>query len=164
VRFHGLKTLADGLWDFGRRTAEEDGSASGLGKLFQPVVIGGVQPIGARIEIHDDERRLLRGQGIERVLEAESAAEALVIIRGEPVRLVLTPWAPPGMAGVPLLRELKRRPTDRPGAGAVPAIVLLDEGLPRQQVVAAVKAGIAGRLPMPAQAAELVRILRALEG
>jgi len=109
-------------------------------------------------------RRLLRGQGIERVLEAESAAEALVIIRGEPVRLVLTPWAPPGMAGVPLLRELKRRPTDRPGAGAVPAIVLLDEGLPRQQVVAAVKAGIAGRLPMPAQAAELVRILRALEG
>jgi CheY-like chemotaxis protein len=108
-------------------------------------------------------RRLLRGQGIERVLEAESATEALVLIRGEPVRLVLTPWAPPGMAGVPLLRELKRRPTDRPGAGAIPAIVLLDEGLPRQHVVAAVKAGIAGRLPMPAQPAELVRILSALE-
>lgn len=109
-------------------------------------------------------RRLLRGQGIERVLEAESATEALSIMRGEPVRLVLTPWEPPGMAGVPLLRELKRRPTDRPGAGAVPAIVLLDDGLHRQQVVAAVKAGIAGRLPMPAQAAELMRILSALEG
>jgi CheY-like chemotaxis protein len=108
-------------------------------------------------------KRLLRGQGVARVLEAESATEAFVLLRGEPVRLVLTPWAPPGMAGVRLLRELKRRPTDRPGAGAAPAIVLLDEGLPPQQVVAAVKAGISGRLPVPAQAAALSRILGALD-
>jgi CheY-like chemotaxis protein len=108
-------------------------------------------------------KRLLRGHGVERVLEAESATEAFVLLRGEPVGLVLTPWAPPGMAGVPLLRALKRRPADRPGAGAPPAIVLLDEGLPPQHVVAAVKAGIAARLPVPAQAAALERILGELE-
>lgn len=108
-------------------------------------------------------KRLLRSQGVERVLEAESATEALVLLRGEPVRLVLTPWAPPGMAGVPLLRELKRRRKDRPGAGAPPAVVLLDEDLPPQQVVAAIKAGIAARLPIPAQAATLHRILGELE-
>jgi len=104
-------------------------------------------------------KRLLRRHGFDRVLEAESAQEALVLIRGEPVQLVLTAWSPPGMAGVPLLHALKRRPHDRPGRGSVPAIVLLDEGLPQQQVVAAVKAGVAGRLPLPAQADRFARIL-----
>jgi CheY-like chemotaxis protein len=108
-------------------------------------------------------KRLLRGQGFDRILEAENTTEALALIRGEPVRLVLTPWSPPGLSGIPLLRALRKPPQDRPGAGAVPAIVLLDEGLPPQHVVAAVKAGIAGRLPLPAQAAELSRILSSLE-
>ena len=108
-------------------------------------------------------KRLLRGHGFSRILEAENANEALVMIKGEPVQLVLTPWAPPGMTGIPLLRALQRQPADRPGAGKVPAIVLLDEGLPQQHVVAAVKAGIAGRLPIPPQDYVLRRILNALD-
>ncbi len=104
-------------------------------------------------------KRLLRRHGFDRVLEAETVHDALVLMRGEPVQLVLTPWSPPGMAGVPLLHALKRRPQDRPGRGSPPAVVLLDEGLPQQQVVAAVKAGVAGRLPLPAQADQLARIL-----
>lgn len=104
-------------------------------------------------------KRLLRRHGFDRVLEAETVNDALVLMRGEPVQLVLTAWSPPGMAGVPLLHALKRRPQDRPGRGNAPAIVLLDEGLPQQQVVAAVKAGVAGRLTLPAQAAQLARIL-----
>ena len=109
-------------------------------------------------------KRLMRGQGYGTILEAESATEALALIKAHPVEIVLTPWAPPGKAGVPLLQALQRRPGDRPGAGKVPAIVLLDEGLPQQQVIAAVKAGIAGRLPIPARAEQLSLILSGLAG
>jgi len=105
-------------------------------------------------------KRLLRAHGFGRVLEAETVTDALVHIRTEPVSLVLTPWSPPGMTGVPLLRALQKAPGDRPGAGAVPAIVLMDEGLPQQHVVAAVKAGVVGRLSIPAQAADLRRLLQ----
>jgi CheY-like chemotaxis protein len=110
-------------------------------------------------------KRLLRRFGFERVLEAEAADEALVAIRAEPVDLVLTAWAaPPGISGVPLLRALRRRPADRPSGGDAPALVLLDDGLPRQHVVAAIKAGAAGRLPFPLQAEQFERILSTLPG
>ncbi len=106
---------------------------------------------------------LLRRCGFERVLEAETADDALLLLRGQPVQLVLTAWAPPGLAGVALLRALKHSPQDRPGRGA-PAVVLLDDGLSQPHVVAAIKAGAAGRLPLPARAEQLERILRTLPG
>jgi CheY-like chemotaxis protein len=107
-------------------------------------------------------KRLLRRCGFERVLEADSAADAIMLLREQPVDLVLTPWAAPGMAGIPLLRTLRDRQPNRPGRGSPPAIILLDEGLPQQHVVAAVKAGVAGRLPVPAQAGPLSHILRTI--
>lgn len=108
-------------------------------------------------------KRVLRRCGFERVLEAETADDALVQLRGQPVQLVLTAWAPPGLGGVPLLRALKHSPQDRPSRGA-PAIVVIDDGLSQQHVVSAIKAGAAGRLPLPAQAEELERILGTLPG
>ena len=107
-------------------------------------------------------KRLLRRHGFDTILEADSAHDALVLMRGQPVHLVLTPWAPPGLTGVPLLQALRQRPRDRPGPGGAPAIVLLDDGLAQPHVVAAVKAGIAGRLSLPAREAEFERILAAL--
>jgi len=109
-------------------------------------------------------KMLLRRCGFERVLEAETADDALVLIRGQPVQLVLTAWAPPGMTGVPLLRALKHSPEDRPSRGGAPAIVVLDDGLPPQHVVSAIKAGAAGRLPLPARADQLEHILHAVPG
>lgn len=108
-------------------------------------------------------KRLLRRHGFERVLEADSAADALMLLRGQPVDLVLTPWATPETAGIPLLRALRDGRQNGPGRGSPPMIVLLDDGLPKQHIVAAVKAGIAGRLPMPAQAGALSRILGAID-
>jgi CheY-like chemotaxis protein len=108
-------------------------------------------------------KRVLRRCGFEPPLEAETADDALVRLRGQPVQLVLTAWAPPGLTGVALLRALRHSPQDRPSRGA-PAIVVLDDGLSQQQVVAAIKAGAAGRLALPAQAEALERILATLPG
>ena len=44
------------------------------------------------------------------------------------------------------------------------ALVLLDEGLPREQVVAAVKAGAAGVLPVPPEPEALRRLLDEIAG
>jgi CheY-like chemotaxis protein len=104
-------------------------------------------------------RRVLRRHGFTRVLEAGTSAAALVQMRGEPVHLVLTAWAPPGFSGVPLLKALQRTPGARPGGAEAPVVVLLDEGLSQAQRVAAVKAGVAGYLTLPAQSADLARIL-----
>jgi CheY-like chemotaxis protein len=136
-------------------SAGASGSAINAGTAAQRCALV-LEPAGLQRQLL---KRLLRRNGFERVLEAETVTEALALIRGEPVTLVLTPWAAPGMTGVPLLRALQRPPQDRPGAGAVPAVVLLDEGLPQPHVVSAVKAGILGRLPLPADAEGLRRVL-----
>lgn len=87
----------------------------------------------------------LRAAGVRRVLDAATAAEALTILGSELVPLVLTPWELPDDAGRPLLEALRDHGRNR----NVP-VVLLDSGLPRASVVAAVKAGAAARLALPA--------------
>ncbi len=100
-------------------------------------------------------RGLLMRQGFARVLQAEHVTEALTLMREQPVHVVLTPWQAPGMDGVPLLDALRTG-----NRGPAPALILLDAGLPQQAVVAAVKAGIAGRLPLPPEPSRLAGILR----
>ncbi len=92
-------------------------------------------------------RQALLGAGVERVLDAGSAAEALRLLSAELVALVLTPWEAPDLAGRPLLHALRNRGRNR----NVP-VVVLDGGLTPAQVVASVKAGAAGRLTLPASA------------
>jgi len=70
-----------------------------------------------------------------RVVEAASGAEALAIVRGgEPVDLVLTDYAMPGMTGLELVRALRAERPDLPalmvtGYTEVPQATLAVEGL-----------------------------------
>ena len=102
-------------------------------------------------------RQLLLGAGFEQVLAAGSGAEALTMMATELVHLVLTPWETRELSGLELLRALRRRGRNR----NVP-VVILDHGLPQQTIVAAVKAGVAGRLRLPADAAKLKKVLTAI--
>ena len=99
-------------------------------------------------------RQALLGAGVQRVLEAASAAEALRLMSAQLVALVLTPWEAPDLAGRPLLHALRNRGRNR----NVPVIVL-DGGLTPAQVVASVKAGAAGRLALPTSAPALRALL-----
>lgn len=99
-------------------------------------------------------RRVLDACGFGRVLESEAAEEAITLLGTELVDLVLTPWETDTLSGEALVEALRNRGQNRD----VP-VVLLDEGLPRQAVVAAVKAGVAGRLPLPPNAETLRAIL-----
>jgi two-component system, chemotaxis family, chemotaxis protein CheY len=103
-------------------------------------------------------RQALLHGGLERVLEAETAAEALTLLSSQLVSMVLTPWEAPDLAGRALLNALRDRGRNR----QLP-VVILDDGLAAPQVVAAVKAGAAGRLILPADA-QAVRDLLARIG
>ncbi len=99
-------------------------------------------------------REVLRRAGYRRVLPAADGAEVLTLMAAELVHLVLVPWDAPGLSGLELLRATRRRGQNRD----VP-VIILDHGLPQQTVVAAIKAGAAGRLPMPPEPAALAEIL-----
>jgi DNA-binding NarL/FixJ family response regulator len=101
---------------------------------------------------------LLRQRGFTRVHEAEDGQDAATLIKHERVDVVFTPWSAGQLTGQALFAALKAR-----GRKAAPAIVVLDEGLPQATVVAAVKAGAAGRLVLPADETSLGRVLAALD-
>jgi two-component system chemotaxis response regulator CheY len=99
-------------------------------------------------------RRVLSRLGVSQVLEAETAHEALTLLGGELVDLVLTVWQAPDLGGTELLAALRNRGLNR----NVP-VVLLDDGIPQPLIVAGVKAGIAGRLNLPGSPERLAEIL-----
>ena len=92
--------------------------------------------------------------GIERVLLAEDGTAAATVMGRELVDVVLMPWKTEGLAGKALLRALRKLARNR----RVP-IVVLDDGIQKQVMVTAVKAGVAGRLQLPVQPEELRKIL-----
>jgi DNA-binding NarL/FixJ family response regulator len=100
---------------------------------------------------------LLRRRGFARVHEAEDAVEAATVASQERVDVIFTLWSAGRLSGAELFRALRAR-----GRKAAPDIVLLDEGLAQATVVAAVKAGAAGRLTLPATEEALARVLASL--
>lgn len=102
-------------------------------------------------------QRQLQRAGFERTLVAESGPQALTMLAAELVDLVLTPWDAPELSGLELLRALRKRRRGK----SVP-VVILDNGLPQQIVVTAIKAGAAGRLGLPIAAAPLRKLLHAI--
>ena len=99
-------------------------------------------------------RVVLRQAGFPRVLEAESATEALTTLAAERVDLVLTAWEVEDGHGPALIRSLRDRGLNR----NLP-VVLLNNGLSQRNVVLAVKAGAAGKLTLPASARALSEVL-----
>ncbi len=79
------------------------------------------------------------------------------MLAAELVDLVLTPWDAPELSGLELLRALRKHRRGK----SVP-VVILDNGLPQQIVVTAIKAGAAGRLGLPLAAAPLRELLHAI--
>lgn len=102
-------------------------------------------------------RRGLQREGFERVLQAEDGPTGVTLMAAEPVDLVLTRWDAAGISGLELLRALRKRGRNR----HVP-VVVLDGGLPRQTIVSAIKAGVAGRLPLPSEPGSLREVLQSL--
>ena len=99
-------------------------------------------------------RRMLHTLGYARVLEAGTEPEGISLLRGELVDLVLTPWETPGVSGATVVKASRGRGRQR----KVP-VVVLDDGLSPAAVVAAVKAGIAGRIQPQGGISELRKIL-----
>jgi len=102
-------------------------------------------------------RRGLQREGFERVLQAEDGPTGVTLMAAEPVDLVLTRWDAAGISGLELLRALRKRGRNR----HVP-VVVLDGGLPRQTIVSAIKAGVAGRLPLPSEPGSLREVLQSV--
>jgi CheY-like chemotaxis protein len=99
-------------------------------------------------------RQVALSVGFERVLLTEDGPQAVTVMGEELVDVVFTPWEAGSLSGVGLLRALRKLARNR----RVP-VVLLDGGLHQQVIVAAVKAGVAGRLQLPPQAEQLREIL-----
>ena len=102
-------------------------------------------------------RRSLQREGFERVLQAEDGPTGVTLMATEPVDLVLTRWDTAGISGLELLQALRKRGRNR----HVP-VVVLDGGLPRQTIVSAIKAGVAGRLPLPLEPGSLREVLQSI--
>lgn len=103
-------------------------------------------------------RIILPALGYARVIEAATAPEAVALMRAEPVDLVFAPWESPGLSGAALMEALRN-----PGGNRAVPVVLLDDGLAQATVVAAVKAGIAGKISLPGDIHEVRRVLREME-
>lgn len=101
---------------------------------------------------------MLPALGYRRVIEAETAPEAVALMRAEPVHLVFAPWEFPGLSGTALMKALRY-----PGRNREVPVVLLDDGLAPASVVAAVKAGIAGKVSLPGNMVEVRQVLREME-
>ena len=65
----------------------------------------------------------LRNAGFE-VIEAEDGAQALSVLAGNPVDLVITDINMPNMDGITLVKELRAKPTYR----STPILILTTEG------------------------------------
>ncbi|MDH4247039.1 MAG: response regulator [Deltaproteobacteria bacterium] len=97
---------------------------------------------------------VLRKSGYARVLEADTATEAITTLGAERVNLVLTVWEVADAEGPALLAALRDRGVNR----NLP-VVVLDTGLPQRSVVMAIKAGAAGKLALPTNPKALEEVL-----
>ena len=108
-----------------------------------------------RIALADDQalvreglKALLQRLGVEVLVEAEDGAALLAGVADVPVDVIVSDVRMPGLDGIAMLRELRRR-------GSVTPVIMLttfdDEGL----MIAAVEAGAQGFLMKGASAAEL---------
>jgi DNA-binding NarL/FixJ family response regulator len=108
-----------------------------------------------RIALADDQalvreglKALLQRLGVEVLVEAEDGARLLAGLAGLPVDVIVSDVRMPGMDGIAMLRELRRR------GDATPVILLTtfdEDGM----LLAAVEAGAQGFLMKGASAAEL---------
>lgn len=88
------------------------------------------------------------------VLEAEDGAQALKVLAGRPVDLVITDVNMPNMDGISLTRQLRTQPAYR----TTPIILLTTESAPEKKA-AGKAAGATGWLVKPFQQDQLLAVL-----
>ena len=109
-------------------------------------------------------KQVLSQAGFSTVLESDNAVSALMLLGEGLVDWVFTVFTLPERegvaqpAGASLIKALKNI-----GRNKNLPVVLLDEGMSQQEVVAAVKTGIAGRLGHPPNLEKLMQIFKTLE-
>lgn len=104
-------------------------------------------------------RQSLIAEGIPRVLRAGDRAEAGAILSSELVDIVFAPESGEGYRFRDVLGMIGGR-----GPNSRTPVVLLDEGMARPDLVAAIKAGAAGVLSLPAPRDALRELLARLIG
>lgn len=103
---------------------------------------------------------MLRPAGQFVVLEAGDGAEALAILRRQPVALVLSDWNMQPMNGLQLLHAMR----EDPALAAIPFVMMTGEQTPHT-VTHAVAAGVAGFLTKPFGREQLAKtITRVITG
>jgi signal transduction histidine kinase/ActR/RegA family two-component response regulator len=118
--------------------------------------------LGVRVLVVDDQadaRELLK-LVLERcgaqVTLASSTAEALAIVRGERLDLVLSDLEMPEESGYELLRQLRALPADR--GGRTPAVALTAYASPHDRMKV-LQAGFETHVPKPVEPAELATVV-----
>jgi len=94
-------------------------------------------------------RTMLKELGYKEVEEAESAHEAIQALEriqksGRNVDIILSDWSMPGMTGLEFLKFV--RATE--GLKSIPFVMITAEGL-REQILAAIQAGVSSYLVKP---------------
>ncbi len=92
----------------------------------------------------------LREIGFKNVLEAEYGLDALKVIQGEDIGLVVTDWHMPQMGGLELLKRIR----GNPATASLPVLMVTIEES-KDCVIAALKAGVNHYLVKPFTAADL---------
>ncbi|MDG0026795.1 response regulator transcription factor RqpR [Trinickia sp. Y13] len=103
-------------------------------------------------------RQLLLNHGVVReVVEAESGAQALASLDGEPFDIVLLDISLPDMNGIELLKRVKRRAPSAP-------VMMFSMYREDQYAVRSLKAGAAGYLSKTVTAAQMIEAIRQVAG
>ena len=89
-------------------------------------------------------KTILHEFGFGRILEAENGAEALEIMKDEPINLAVVDWNMPEMSGLELLQEVRRHPALKP----LPFLMVTSEA-DRDKVVSAIAAGVSDYIVKP---------------
>src|SRR5690606_17887628 len=89
-------------------------------------------------------KNLLADLGFNNTVEADDGNSALVVLRREPVDLVVTDWNMPGMSGIELLRAIRGDAQLR----TLPVLMVTAEAK-REQIIDAAQAGVNGYIIKP---------------
>lgn len=116
--------------------------------------------MGKKILIIDDSnsmrgilRSALLGGGFE-VIEAANGQEALVTLDGQRVDLIITDVNMPGMDGISVVREIRRRPRTK----CIPVLILTTESTPELKQAGRV-AGATGWIVKPFNPQQLWQVI-----
>jgi len=95
-------------------------------------------------------RNLLRDLGFNNTYEADDGQSALPLVKSGEYDFLITDWSMPGMNGIDLLKEIRATPE----VASLPVLMVTADAT-REQILAAVEAGVNDFIVKPFTAAVL---------